>query len=111
MPEENDEQTREMGQLLKQYQSHLFERQLNDPAGGPRNITLPLDVLDHIYLDKLAEKLGSSKTAVAADILAAAVRDMHVSLFGQSLTEQEIADYMARSAARASGKDRKETEP
>jgi len=110
MPEEKEEKIREMNQLLKIYQSQIYERQLNDLSSGPRNITLPLDLRDHIHLEKLAEKLGSSKTAVAVEILAAALRDMHTSLFGDSLTEQEIADYMARNAGRVTSKERKESE-
>ena len=110
MSGDNNEMVREMDQLLKYYRSQIQERQLSDAVTGQRNITLPLDLLDHIHLEKLAEKLGSSKTAVAVDILSAAVRDLHVSLFGQGLTEQEIESYVARNVARSRGKDRKEPE-
>jgi hypothetical protein len=110
MDNNGDNRVSEMEHLLKQYRSQLAERQAGEAISGQRNITLPLDILDHLYLEKLADRLGLSKTAVAIDILAVALRDVHHTLFGQGLSEQEITEYHEKLLGRSVARERKEPE-
>jgi hypothetical protein len=102
---EQPERISELGQLVKEYRCQVRERELGESLMGQepsvRNLTLPLDLLSHIHLEKLADKLGRSKTAVAVDILSMSVRDVHVEVFGQAMTEPEIHDYLRKGANRS----------
>jgi hypothetical protein len=87
----------EMEGLVRQYRAQIQQRELVADIAielqGIRNITLPLDLLAHIYLEMLAEKLGESKSVVAVEILTRSLRDVYKAIHGQTLSEAEIREY------------------
>jgi hypothetical protein len=110
---ERERRVKELDQLAKHYRSQVQEREQSGvlSEGGVRNLTLPLDILTHLHLEKLADKLGQSKTAVAVDILMIAVRDVHFQVFGQPLSEEDIEEYQRRGEGKIPTLERKIREP
>jgi hypothetical protein len=104
MPDNEGREGKDVDALVRQYRTQIQQRErVADIAvelAGIRNITLPLDLLTHIYLEILAEKLGTAKTAVAVEILTNALRDVYTAVQGQPLSEDEIRDYFKRHEQR-----------